>query len=68
MIQVANGLRLATETFDDDRVVVVLRLHHLHGDLARERDVVGKPHLGHATLADSFLEPVARTDERVGYE
>ena len=59
MAQLGDGDGLAAEPLGDDRVGGERRLEHLDRDLARQRQVGAEPDLGHASLREATLQPVA---------
>ena len=49
--------------FGDDWIGRQTRLQPLQGDATIEREVGGEPHLGHATLGQTALQPVAAGED-----
>ena len=57
--ELSDGDGLAPEAFGHDGVGRKGRLEQLDGHLAGERQVGAQPHLGHASLREPTLQPVA---------
>jgi len=64
VVQPGDGDGLAAEALGDHGVCRERRLEELDGDGARQQGVGGQPHLGHASLREASLQPVALGEHR----
>ena len=64
VVQPGDGDGLTAEPLGDDRVGGQRRLEQLDGHVAGQQRVVGQPHLGHASLRETSLQPVTLGEHR----